>query len=110
GVLNFGSAGAASFQHFAIELLKLRTGIDLTIVHYKGGGPALNDVASGHVHISLGSLIQMQSLVKAGKVKIIAVTGNERVDLIPDVPTLKEGGVAVEIANWWGMLAPTGTD
>lgn len=109
GVLNFGSAGAASFQHFAVELLKLRTGIDMTIVHYKGGGPALNDLASGHVHVSLGSLIQMQSYVKAGKIKIIGVTGNERVSLIPEVPTLKEDGVDVEISNWWGMLAPAGT-
>ena len=109
GVLNFGSAGVGSLQHFAAELLKLRTGIDLTIVHYKGGGPALNDLASGHVHVCLGSLIQMLSYVKAGKVKIIGVTGTERVSLIPEVHTLKEDGVDVEISNWWGLLAPTGT-
>jgi tripartite-type tricarboxylate transporter receptor subunit TctC len=109
GKVYFGSAGVASFQHFAIELFKLRTGADLTVVHYKGGGPALIDLAAGHVHVSLGSLIQMQNFLRAGKIKILGVAGNRRVDLISDVPTLKENGIDVEVSNWWGLLAPTGT-
>ena len=109
GKVFFGSAGVASFQHFAIELFKLRTGADLTIVHYKGGGPALMDLAAGHVHVSLGSLIQMQTFLRAGKIKILGVAGHRRVDLIADVPTLKETGVDVEVSNWWGLLAPAGT-
>ena len=109
GKVYFGSAGVASFQHFAIELFKLRTGADLTVVHYKGGGPALIDLAAGHVHVSLGSLIQMQTFLRSGKIKILGVAGARRVDLIPDVPTLKETGVDVEVSNWWGLLAPAGT-
>jgi tripartite-type tricarboxylate transporter receptor subunit TctC len=109
GKVFFGSAGVASFQHFAIELFKLRTGADLTVVHYKGGGPALMDLAAGHVHVSLGSLIQMQTFLRAGKIKILGVAGHRRVDLIPDVQTLTETGVDVEVSNWWGLLAPAGT-
>jgi tripartite-type tricarboxylate transporter receptor subunit TctC len=109
GKVFFGSAGVASFQHFAIELFKLRTGADLTVVQYKGGGPALMDLAAGNVHVCLGSLIQMQSFLRAGKIKLLAVAGRQRVDLIPDVPTLKESGVDVEVSNWWGLVAPLGT-
>ena len=109
GKVFFGSAGVASFQHFAIELFKLRTGADLSVVQYKGGGPALIDLAAGHVHVSLGSLIQMQTYLRSGKIKILGVAGSRRVDLIPDVPTLKETGVDVEVSNWWGLLAPAGT-
>ncbi len=109
GKVYFGSAGVASFQHFAIELFKLRTGADLTVVQYKGGGPALIDLAAGHVQVSLGSLIQMQTFLRSGKIKILGVAGARRVDLIPDVPTLKETGVDVEVSNWWGLLAPAGT-
>lgn len=109
GKVFFGSAGVASFQHFAIELFKLRTGADLSVVQYKGGGPALIDLAAGHVQVSLGSLIQMQTFLRAGKIKILGVAGSRRVDLIPDVPTLKEAGVDVEVSNWWGLLAPAGT-
>jgi tripartite-type tricarboxylate transporter receptor subunit TctC len=109
GKVYFGSAGVASFQHFAIELFKLRTGADLTVVHYKGGGPALLDLAAGHVQVSLGSLIQMQTFLRSGKIKLLGVAGSRRVDLIADVPTLKENGVDVEVSNWWGLLAPAGT-
>jgi tripartite-type tricarboxylate transporter receptor subunit TctC len=90
-------------------LFKLRTGADLSVVHYKGGGPALMDLAAGNVQVSLGSLIQMQSIVRSGKIKLLAVAGNQRVDLIPDVPTLKESGIDVELSNWWGLVAPSGT-
>lgn len=109
GKVNFGSAGVASFQHFAIEMFKMHTGADLTVVQYKGGGPALIDLASGNVQVALGSLIQMQSLLQSGKIKLLAVAGPKRVDLIPDVPTLKESGIDVEVNNWWGLLAPAGT-
>ena len=108
GKVNFGSAGVASFQHFAIELFKMHTGADLTVVQYKGGGPALIDLASGNVQVALGSLIQMQTFLQSGKIKLLAVAGPKRVGLIPDVPTLKESGIDVEVNNWWGLLAPAG--
>ena len=106
---NFGTAGVGSFQHFAIELCKLKTGANFVLVHYKGGGPALVDLAAGHIQISLGSLIQMQNFMKAGQIKVLAVAGSKRVPLLPNVPTLKELGIDVEASNWWAILAPTGT-
>jgi tripartite-type tricarboxylate transporter receptor subunit TctC len=109
GKVNFGSAGVASFQHFALELIKLRSGADFDIVHYKGGGPALVDLAAGHIQGSIGSLIQMQSFLNAGQIKLLAVAGPKRISIIPKVPTLIESGIDVDASNWWGILAPTGT-
>jgi tripartite-type tricarboxylate transporter receptor subunit TctC len=109
GKVNFGSAGVASFQHFAIELFKTRTGADLTVVHYKGGVPALSDLAAGHVQVSLGSLIQMLPFLKSGRIKVLGVAGPKRIELIPNVPTLKEAGIDVDASNWWALLAPAGT-
>lgn len=84
GKVHFGSAGIASFQHFAIELFKPRTGADLTVVQYKGGVPALLDLAAGHVQVSLGNLIQMQTFLRSGKIKLLGVAGSRRVNLIAD--------------------------
>lgn len=109
GKVNVGSAGVASFQHFALELIKLRSGADFDIVHYKGGGPALVDLAAGHIQGSIGSLIQMQSFLSAGQIKLLAVAGPKRIGIIPKVPTLIESGIDVDASNWWGILAPTGT-
>jgi tripartite-type tricarboxylate transporter receptor subunit TctC len=109
GKVHVGTSGVASFQHFGLELLKLRSGADLTLLHYKGGGPVLADLAAGHIQMSLGSLIQMQNLMAAGKIKLIAVAGRERVPIIKDVPTLKESGIDVDVSNWWALLAPAGT-
>jgi tripartite-type tricarboxylate transporter receptor subunit TctC len=109
GKVNFGSAGVASFQHFALELIRLRSGADFDIVHYKGGGPALVDLAAGHIQGSIGSLIQMQSFLSSGQIKLLAVAGPKRIGIIPKVPTLVESGIDVDASNWWGILAPAGT-
>ena len=109
GRINFGSAGVASFQHFAIELFKSRTGADITVVHYKGGSPALADLAAGHVQMTLGSLIQMIPFIQSGRIKLLAVAGPKRSPLIPAVPTLAEAGIDVDASNWWALLAPAGT-
>lgn len=109
GKVNFGSAGVASFQHFAIELFKLRTRADITVVHYKGGSPALADLAAGHVQMALGSLIQMIPFIQSGRIKLLAVAGPKRFALIPEVPTLAEAGIDVDASNWWALLAPAGT-
>ncbi len=106
---NFGTAGVGSFQHFAIELFMMKTNADISLVHYKGGGPALVDTVAGHVQMSLGSLIQMQNFIKSGQVRAVAIAGQQRVSLFPNVPTLKESGIDAEAMNWWGVLAPTGT-
>jgi tripartite-type tricarboxylate transporter receptor subunit TctC len=90
GVLNAGSAGPGSFQHLATELFRLRAGIEIVIIQYKGGGPALTDTISGTVHLNVGSA--------------------KRIAPLPDVPTFAEQGVTgAEANNWWGIAVPAGT-
>ena len=109
GALNAGAAGIGSFQHFATELFRLQAGVDFVIVQYKGGGPALADTLAGHVHMNLGSLIQILPHIKSGKLKALGVGGTKRVPAIPDVPTIAEAGVpGYEASNWWGIVAPAG--
>ena len=109
GKVFFGSAGVASFQHFAIELFKMKSGADLTVVQYKGGGPALLDLVAGNVQVSLGSLIQMKPFLESGKIKLLAIAGPKRVAFLPKIPTLKEAGIDIDMRNWWALLAPAGT-
>ena len=110
GKLNAGSAGIGSFQHFATELFRLQAGVDFVIVQYKGGGPALTDTLAGHVHMNLGSLIQILPHIRSGKLRALGVGGSRRVPALPEVPTIAEAGVpGYEAINWWGILAPAGT-
>ena len=110
GQLNAGSAGIGSFQHFATELFRLQAGVDFVIVQYQGGGPALTDTLAGHVHMNLGSLIQILPHIRSGKLRALGVGGARRNAALPEVPTIAEAGVpGYEANNWWGILAPAGT-
>ena len=110
GALNAGSAGPGSFQHLATELFRLRTGIDIVIVQYKGGGPALTDTIAGVVQMNVGSVVQNLPHVRSGKLKALGVGGSKRIAALPEVPTFAESGVVgAEANNWWGILAPAGS-
>jgi len=110
GSLNAGSAGPGSFQHLATELFRLQAGIDIVIVQYKGGGPALTDTIAGQVQLNIGSVIQNLPHVRSGKLKALAIGGSKRIAAMPEVPTFSEAGVeGAEANNWWGVVAPTGT-
>jgi tripartite-type tricarboxylate transporter receptor subunit TctC len=110
GSLNAGSAGAGSFQHLATELFRLRTGIDIVIIQYKGGGPALTDTIAGQVHLNVGSVIQNLPHVRSGKLKALGVGSAKRIAPLPEVPTFAEQGVTgAEANNWWGIVVPVGT-
>ena len=110
GALNAGAAGPGSFQHLATELFRLRTGIDIVIVQYKGGGPALTDTIAGQVQMNVGSVVQNLPHVRSGKLKALGVGGSKRIAALPEVPTFAEAGVVgAEANNWWGILAPAGT-
>ena len=109
GELNAGSAGVGSFQHLATELFRLTTGIDIVIIQYKGGGPALTDTIGGQVHMNIGSAVQNVPHVRAGKLRALGVGGPHRLTALPDVPTFAEAGVpGAEATNWWGIVAPAG--
>lgn len=110
GQLNYASAGVGSFQHLGAELFKLTAGVNIVHVPYKGGGPAMSDVVSGHVKIMFSSLIQTTPLIKSGKLRPLGTGGAKRSAVLPDVPTIAEGGVPGYVAdNWWGVVVPAGT-
>ena len=110
GELNASAAGPGSFQHLATELFRLQAGIDIVIVQYKGGGPALTDTIAGVVQMNVGSAVQNVPQVRAGKLRALGVGGPNRLAALPDVPTFAEAGLpGATAANWWGIVAPAGT-
>jgi tripartite-type tricarboxylate transporter receptor subunit TctC len=109
GELNYASAGVGSFQNLGAELFKLMAGVDIVHVPYKGGGPAMQDVVSGHVKIMFSSLIQTTPFIQSGQLKALGTGGAKRSPVLPDVPTIAEAGVPGYLAdNWWGIAAPAG--
>jgi tripartite-type tricarboxylate transporter receptor subunit TctC len=110
GELEYASAGIGSFQHLGGELFKLMAGVDLLHVPYKGGGPSMSDVISGHVNVVFSSLIQTTPFIESGKLRALGTGGSQRSPVLPDVPTIAEAGVpGYEANNWWGIVAPAGT-
>jgi tripartite-type tricarboxylate transporter receptor subunit TctC len=108
--LVYASTGVGSNAHFGTELFKHMTGINMLHVPYKGGGPALIATLAGDAHVLLSSLIQTLPHIRSGKLKALGTTGAKRTPILPEVPTIIEGGVAgYETANWWGVAAPRGT-
>ncbi len=99
-----GAAGAAG--HLATESLKRAAGIDLLIVPYKGTAPAFQDLVGGQVHGFIDPILGSQSLAKAGRLKVIAVTSGERVPGLPDVPTVAETISGYEFSSWYGLWGP----
>jgi tripartite-type tricarboxylate transporter receptor subunit TctC len=108
GKLTFGSAGNGSINQLGMELLGLQAA-KMTHVPYKGGAPALADVAGGRVDVMLSTVIAAQPLMKAGRLRPIAVTTPARSTLMPDVPTVAETLPGFESINWAGLVAPGGT-
>ena len=108
GKLSFAAGGGTgSSLYLATELMKAKTGMKITIVPYKGAGPALNDLLGGHIDAMFDAMPVMVTQAKAGKVTPLAVTSQKRSSALPDVPTMIEAGVAdYEIAGWFGILGP----
>ena len=108
--LSFASAGIGNATHLAGELFKKQTNINIFHVPYKGGGPALVDVAGGQVSMYFSSTIAAAPFLKERRVKPIAVTSKHRSATLPDVPTVAESGFPdYEVTAWWAVLAPRGT-
>jgi tripartite-type tricarboxylate transporter receptor subunit TctC len=110
GKLTYGTPGAASNTHLAVELLKQRVGFDIQHVAYKGSGPLKNDLLGGHVPLGADGLGGQMELIKAGKVKALAVLAPRRAAQAPDVPSLGDLGIRdVDGTGWYGALVPAAT-
>jgi tripartite-type tricarboxylate transporter receptor subunit TctC len=109
--LSFASAGAATPGHFAGEVLRLKTKSNLTHVPYNGATPALNDLLGAHVDLFFSGFPPAVPHVKAGSLKLLAVSSAKRSGVAPDVPTVAEAsGIAgFDITLWQGIFAPRGT-
>src|SRR5262245_46764188 len=109
--LNYGSAGIGSVSHLTFEVVKAGAGMETVHVPYKGGGQAMNDLIAGHVDMNMASIAVAKGLVEAGKIKGLAVTSPGRSPALPNVPSLKEAGIAtaaVDLRFWWGIFGPAG--
>lgn len=105
GKVNFGSSGVGASPHLSIELLKMKTGINIVHVPYKGATPALTDAMSGHIESSVGNLAGAPlAAVKSGRVRALGVTSAKRNAQLPDVPTFAEAGVPdYDVTGWYGI-------
>jgi tripartite-type tricarboxylate transporter receptor subunit TctC len=109
GKLNYGTTIATSV-HLAAELFKAKAGVNIVLVPYKGMGPALVDLVAGHVDVAFSNPAASYGYVQVGRMRALAVTGEKRSAMLPDVPTLAEAAIpGFEASTWWGILAPAGT-
>ena len=110
GTLSFASSGNGGSPHLGGELLKMRTGVDMIHVPYKGTAPAMNALLSGEVSMSFVTSLSAIPQAKNPKLRALAVAGQQRLPQLPDVPTLIESGLAgFEVSSWSGLMAPAGT-
>jgi tripartite-type tricarboxylate transporter receptor subunit TctC len=110
GSLNYSSPGAGTKSHLTGEQLKLRAGVEMVHIPYRGGGPATMAVLDGTVHVGSVALAPVEPLVKEGKFRALAVTGPERWFSLPDVPTMIESGFPGFVSDTFNALfAPAGT-
>jgi tripartite-type tricarboxylate transporter receptor subunit TctC len=108
GQITMSTAGG--FQHFGTALFRSLSGLDFTILLYKGGFPAMIDVMGGQTHITIGSIVQSIPHIRSAKLKPIATGGAARAATLPDLPTIAEAGVpGYDASNWWAVAAPAGT-
>jgi tripartite-type tricarboxylate transporter receptor subunit TctC len=110
GDINYATAGNGSGSHLFTELLASTANIKLTHIPYKGAAPAMNDVLGNQVGLTFDNIITTLPLVKAGKLRALAVSTRQRSKVAPDIPTLDEGGVSgFDATAWFGLFAPAGT-
>ncbi|MGE8687311.1 MAG: Bug family tripartite tricarboxylate transporter substrate binding protein [Achromobacter sp.] len=110
GKLTFGSAGTGSTQHLSMELLKSTAGVDMLHVPYKGSAASLVDVQSGLISAVSDNAITLVPLIQSGQLVPLAVETAQRIQSLPQVPTVAESGYpGFQAAGWYGLLAPAGT-
>ena len=109
GKLAYGTSGVGSPHHLSGELLRQKTGIDITHIPYKGGGAAVNDLLGGHIGMAFLSLSAAVPHMNTGKIRIVAVVEKTRYAALPDIPTIGETVPGFEMSSWVGVFAPAGT-
>jgi len=108
GKANYATSGAGTVPHFAGQLLSQAAGVPMTHVAYRGGAPAAQDLIGGQVPLMVDTASETIEHHRAGKVRILAVTGEQRSKALPDVPTLKESGINVTADAFFGLYGPPG--
>ena len=109
GKLSYGSAGSGSAPHLSMELFKQRAGIDLVHIPFKGGGPMVTDLLGGQIQVVIADQANLMPLVKAGKLRALAVGTLVRSAVYPDLPTIAESGYpGFEARAWQGIVGPAG--
>ena len=110
GSLAYSSAGSGSVSHLAGEYFGFLTGTKLLHVPYKGGGPSVTALVSGEAALSFATLPSVLAQIKAGRVRAIAMTTAQRATTLPQLPTVREAGLAeYDVGSWYGLSAPAGT-
>lgn len=110
GQLNYGSGGPGSSHHLITEMFRSMTGIEIMHVPYNGSAPAMNDLLAGHIQMLFSDPLPAPPQIKAGNVRALGVTSAARWEIMPEIPTIAEGGVAgFDAVNWTMLAAPAGT-
>lgn len=110
GQLNYGSGRVGTTAHVVGEFLKAITRIEMVHVPYKGGAVALLDLIAGQTDLQFGDMVPSVPHVKAGKLRALAVTTEQRSGALPSTPTMAEAGIKEQFpTQWWGLAAPKGT-
>lgn len=108
GKANFGSGGTGTILHFAGVAFSQAIGVPLQHIPYKGSVLAVNDVMAGQIVMAVSSTVDVAEFHRTGKIRIIAPIGSNRLPFAPDIPTLKESGIDIEISAWFALYGPAG--
>ncbi|WP_061020175.1 Bug family tripartite tricarboxylate transporter substrate binding protein [Bradyrhizobium sp. CCH5-F6] len=106
---NFGTPGAGTLPHFFGLMFAKAAGVPLQHIAYKGGTVALTDLMGSRIPIVFLSTNELTELHKSGRIRVLATSGAQRSTFLPDIPTFRESGYAIEGGGWWGFFAPAGT-
>jgi len=110
GKISYGSSGVGSQLHLMGEIYKKLTGTDITHVPYRGIGPALPDLLGGRILFTFPSVATVQGFLEGDRLKVLAISGNHRSPILPNVPTFTEAGFNdMDVGAWYGFVAPAGT-
>ena len=110
GQLNYGSSGPGATDHLAGELFNALAGVKMTHIPYKGGAPAMLDLVSGNVQAVFSTVSTAIAAIEGKRIRPLAMTGSQRFELMPDLPTIAQAGLkGFEVNNWYGVFLPAGT-